>query len=118
MKLSNQNLPRKNKMIVWIWSKNSDAINVSPNTDVTMRLFTKEFPDGLLCDTAWTSEQEVFNHFWSSRKLNDEKIKYLKMPMKKYIFKNKKELIGMNPFWNIERLEFLEKWCQKWKLDF
>lgn len=106
---------------VWIWSANEFSLSISPETIVyTMRMSKKNGDvldiDNLLCDTCWLTPEGVKSHFWSDRKYG-EVLKYIKMPFHKYIQRNKKEIRGMNFFWDIGRMEFISKYSIKWNYN-
>ena len=104
-------------MEISIWFPKEVFISVSPETQVyTMRL-TDDMISNLLCDSCWTDKNEVTSHFWNKRPNKKESIKYISMTFRKYIEKHVKELSGMNPFWSIGRIEFLDKYNSKWNLD-
>jgi hypothetical protein len=101
-------------MLINIWHPKEEYINISPDTIVhTMRMTDNAIKD-LLCDMCWTKKYEMNDHFWFSKKEN--KIEYLEMAFKEYVAKHKEEIIGMNPFFTLGRIKFLEKWNSKWSI--
>jgi len=102
-------------MLIGIWHSKEEYINLHPDTIIyTMRL-TNDWVQNCLCDICWTNKEEVMKHFWNEYHFKEE-LKYIIMPFRKYIEMHFKEIRGMNPFWDIGRMEFLEKYNEKWNL--
>lgn len=64
--------------------------------------------DGNLCDTAWTKRQEVYHHHWFEKGKPPPHI--IKTTLLEYLKMHFAEIQGMNPFWDVGRMEFLDRW--------
>jgi len=103
-------------MEISIWFPKDEFVNVSSDTIVyTMRIQDDETPN-LLCDSCWTDKAGVMKHFWHKYHKREE-LEFLEMTFGQYIKKHFKEIRGMNSFWDLGRIKFLNHYNSKWKLS-
>lgn len=97
------------------WFANSEIEGIGPKVKCyTLRLYDEHFPKGLLCDMAWTSEDETQEHFWAKDKRD---VRVEKMTVRQYLRLHLLTIRGMNPFWDLGRSEFLRRYMRKYKLN-
>lgn len=96
------------------WRKET-AEWIKPDTTVyAVFLTSNTFPDGLMGDKAYLSEDDAKSHHWIRRpsKREKETVEIKSMPFSEYLTEHLKER-GMNPFFDLGRLEFLSAYNAK-----
>lgn len=64
----------------------------------------------LLCDKCYTTKSEAGEHFWFNKNFMYLKAEILTMTLSEFFKRHLNEVDGMNPFWDLGRLEFIEKY--------
>lgn len=81
--------------------------------EATFRDGYTDGPHTLLSDMAWTNRIEVNSHFWIKNLayggLKREDIKVIRLRLDDYIKRHVQEIRGMNAFWDLGRIEFLDQ---------
>jgi hypothetical protein len=91
--------------------KNNYQYEIEPSSQAYVPiLYDDNFPDGLLCNHAYTSEDEAKKHFWFREKKSKAKI--ISMTVEEFL--RKMDVQGMNPFETINRVEFIQKYAERW----
>jgi hypothetical protein len=105
----------KNKeraMLISIWNPKEEFL-INPDTIVYTMIYHSPDAGDLWCDICWTEEQELKTHFWYGLYNRLNKLSYYNMRFGKYVKIHFQEIHGMNPFWDIGRMEFLTKYSEK-----
>ena len=100
-------------LIISLWDNNPSVEELNPEMKVYSMVLKSHFGDSceVLCDCAWSTEEERAAHFWYS--IKDEKDEF-SCTLREYIERNISEVKGANPFFEINRAEFLSKWLSYW----
>lgn len=94
--------------IINVWSKDNAKL-VKENTRIwTVRWYSEEFPDGLLFDRCFLSETSLKKYcWWFNNKHTKNDLKIFTMSFDEYLKLHVKEIRGMNPLFDIGRVEFI-----------
>lgn len=100
-------------MRISCWRAKQDVTKLDPKIIVYTWILHDDSLGDILCDTAWSTQLESHEHFWYGQQM---RISPLTLSLEEYIKRHFEEIRGMNPFWDLGRLEFLDKWNQYWKV--
>lgn len=102
--------------VIWPWTDKQKGIELMVPEMVVWTIRANEPADSIfascnsqLADCAWTKRKEVFSHHWFEKGKPPPHI--IRTTLLEFLKMNYAETTGMNPFWTIGRMEFLEKWC-------
>jgi hypothetical protein len=111
-------------MLISIWHRTTDVGPLRPDLTVYTLRLTRAWGDDCdnLCDVCWTTAAEVESHHWRRTDPpdpRDEGVDFSDMEMQaevltmtfgEYVGRHCWEIRGMNPFFDLGRSEFLDKW--------
>lgn len=102
-----------NEKIVDVWQSET-ADWITPDTKVwAVKMVDLDFPDGTMFHMAFLSENSLRrNCFWFKLPITNPGTDLMvrSMPFSKYLELHLKNVKGMNPFWDIGRMEFVTKY--------
>ncbi len=100
------------KLDIWNGKQGEDKIaKMEPDIKVfTLRLHIGE--SNILCGYAGTKKADLDDHFWLEKPPEGSTAELLSMTIYEYIKASFEEDRGMNPFWTLGRMEFMEKWSR------
>lgn len=104
--------------VINIWSeKQSNTVfeNLPPDRMVyAVRLIPNEdepdFINGLLASEVYTNELDAKNHWWNRKSYSPGTGMVVPMTFHEYLKASFEECKGMNPFWDLGRIAFFDKW--------
>lgn len=97
------------------FGKAQDFTNLHPDMEVFTLRHTAPPPGvvtDLLCDQAWTTKGEIAEHHWIKQAREGEHTRLIRMTLEDYLKAHWEECKGMNAFWDVGRLEWLQRYTE------
>jgi hypothetical protein len=100
-------------MILNPFHPNADVDNFPPNKIVYYPVLIVDDRE-LICDMAYDTYIEAMHHFWFNKTIPDSTAVIRTATVTEYLNMHLSQIKGMNIFWDIGRMEYLDKWNKKY----